>query len=692
MPYIIGCDTGGTFTDLVVVDEKGVITAGKALSTPPTFTEGIMKGLEATAESMGRTVGEVLGETVLLTLGTTIATNIIINRSGVKTGLITTRGHEDVHHIARGGLSKWAGLSEKEIREAYRTRKIEPIVPKSLVRGITERVDWKGSVVCALNGEEAKQAVKSLVDKGVESIALCLLWSFSNPVHENEVEKILETYPEIYVAISHKLAPTLGEYARSNTTILDCYVGPVVKRFLTSLDEMLTNKGLKHPMLVMQAHGGCVYAREALPYATFGSGPVAGVTGSRYLSELMGYKNVITTDVGGTSFDVSLISKGSLIYAREPVVAQFLVSFPMVDIASIGAGGGSVAWLDPVAGLLRVGPRSAGASPGPACYGFGGTEPTVTDADLILGYLNPDYFLGGKMKLYPDKAHDSIKRLADQLGWDVTTTAAGIYDIVNAHMADLVRGVSIERGYDPREFVLFAYGGSGPTHVAAYAAELKVSEVVVPAAASTYSALGLAASDILHSHRMFQPNPMPMDADRLNSNFETLERMANEELARDGIKEGDRIFNYALDMMWGAQYYTVRMPIERKRYDAKGVEALCSQFDELYESLYGKGSAYTPAGRLVTAFMVDGIGRIAKPVLAKHEVGAADSSKALKGKRDAFFRKYNEYRPTDIYDYGRLEAGNVIPGPAIIEALHTTIVIPPERTARVDEYLNVLIK
>jgi N-methylhydantoinase A len=692
MSYIIGCDIGGTFTDVVAVDENGIISARKALSTPPTFTEGIMKGLEATAESMGMTTGEVLRETVLLTLGATIATNTIINRSGVKTGLITTEGHQDVHHIARGGLSKWDGLPEKEIREAYRTRKIEPIIPKSLVRGITERIDWKGSVVCALNVEEAKQAVKSLVDEGVESIAVCLLWSFINPVHENEVEKILETYPEIYAGISHKLAPTLGEYARSNTIIMDCYIGPVVKRFLALLDEMLTNKGLKHPVLIMQAHGGSVYAGEVLPYATLGSGPVAGVIGSRYLSELMGCKNVITTDVGGTSFDISLIPEGSLIYAREPVVERFPVSFPMVDIISIGAGGGSIAWVEPVTGLLQVGPRSAGASPGPACYGLGGGEPTVTDADLILGYLNPDYFLGGKMKLYPDKALNAVKRLADQLGWDVTETAAAIYDIVNAHMADLVRGASIERGYDPKDFVLLAYGGNGPLHAAEYAADLGVSEIVVPTVASTYSAFGLTTSDVLHNHRMFQLNPMPMDPDKLNSNFETLERMANEKLARDGIKEEDRIINYALDMRWRRQYHTVRMPVERKKYDAQGVEALCSQFDELYESLYGKGSAYTPAGRLVTAFIVDGIGKTLKPVLPKREVGAADPSKALKGKRDVFFRKYNEYRPADIYDDAKLQAGNVILGPAIIEALQTTIVVPPERRARVDEYMNVLIK
>jgi N-methylhydantoinase A len=694
MGYIIGIDTGGTFTDIVVIGEKGAVTTGKALSTPPTFTEGIMNGLETTALSLGTTINGMLNQTEVLVLGSTIATNTIINRSGAKTGLIATVGQEHVHHIARGGLSKWAGLSESETREAYRTKKVDPLIPKALAKGVIERIDWKGSIVCPLNLEDARQAIKSLVEEGVESIAVCLLWSFSNPVHEKELKRILsEDHPQIYSSISHELAPMLGEYARANTTIIDSYIGPGVRKFLTSLDGLLSSRGLKHPMLVMQAHGGCVVGREARPFTTFSSGPAAGVIASKYLGELLGHENIITTDVGGTSFDISLIVKGFLTYAREPVVARFPVSFPMVDVISIGAGGGSIAWIDPLTGLLRIGPKSAGAFPGPACYGFGGTEATVTDADLVLGYLNPDYFLGGSMKLYPDKAHEAIKKLADKLGWDVTTTAAGIYDIVNAQMADLVRSATIERGYNPNEFALFGYGGNGPMHAAIYAGELGVSKIVIPSVAPTFSAFGSATSDILHSHRMFHFSPMPMDADVFNKNLGTLEQMVNEELNGDGIKEEDRVFNYAIDMRYGAQYYVLRMPIERKKYDAKGMETLCKQFDELYESLYGKGSEYTLlSGRFVTAFMVDGIGKIPKPVLSKYELRDADASKALKAKRGVFFRVYNEYRPTDIYDYAKLEAGNVVSGPAIIEATQTTIVIPPEQTATVDEYLNVIIK
>ncbi len=694
MGYTIGIDTGGTFTDIAVIDQNGAVTTGKALSTPPAFAEGIMNGLEKTARSLGITTEGMLAETDVFVLGSTIATNTIINRSGAKTGLITTVGHEHVHHIARGGFSKWAGLSDSETREAYRTRKVDPLIPKALAKGVTERVDWKGTVVCALNVAEAEQAIESLVQQGAESIAVCFLWSFSNPLHEKEVKRILsEKYPGTYFSISHELAPTLGEYARANTTIIDGYVGPEVKKFLMSLDELLSQKGLRRPMLVMQAHGGCVVGREARPFTTFSSGPAAGVIASRYLGKLLGYENIITTDVGGTSFDIGLIVKGLLTYAREPVVARFPVSFPMVDVISIGAGGGSIAWIDPLTNLLRVGPKSAAAFPGPACYGFGGTEATVTDADMVLGYLNPDYFLGGTMRLYADKAETAIGKLADRLGWDVTRTAAGIYDIVNAKMADLVRSATIERGYNPSEFALFGYGGNGPMHAAIYAAELGVDKIVIPSVASTFSAFGSATSDILHSHRMFHFSPIPMDPKVFNRNFNTLEKMVDEELSADGIKEGDRVFNYAIDIRYGAQYYTLRMPIERRKYDVAGIEGLCGQFDRLYESLYGKGSEYTLlSGRFVTAFMVDGIGRIPNPVLSKHTLKGRSPARALKGQRKAFFRGYDEYRPTDIYDYSKLEAGNAISGPAIIEAVQTTTVIPPGREATIDEYLNIVIQ
>jgi N-methylhydantoinase A len=374
------------------------------------------------------------------------------------------------------------------------------------------------------------------------------------------------------------------------------------------------------------------------------------------------------------------------------VVERYHVSYPTLDIISIGAGGGSIAWIDPAVKVIHVGPKSAGAYPGPACYGFGGTEPTVTDANLILGYLNPDYFLDGAMKLYPDKAYEAIKKLADQVGMDVKATAAAIYDIVNANMSDLIRGITMQRGYDPREMVLFAFGGAGPAHAAMYAAELGVKEVLVPSAASTYSALGLATSDLLHTRVLFDYNQVPMDVNRFNKNFETLEKMIAGDLDRDQIKEEDRTVLYFLEMKYGFQYHLVRVPIPRKKYKAEDMDFVASQFDTAYEGIYGKGAGYTPAGRFINTFIVQGIGRIPKVHLSRYEGKSLDASGALKGKRNAFFRKYDKYVTTNIYYYGKLQAGNIIEGPAIIEAAWTTMVIPPDQKGRVDEYLNIVIK
>lgn len=691
MAYFIGVDTGGTFTDVVAIDEKSVITTAKALSTPPRFEDGIMNALQALAEEIGITREKLLRETARLSLGTTVATNTLITGTGAKAGLLITVGFEDTLHIGRG-ISKWIGLPESQIKDYSMASKPEPYIPKELIRGITERIDWKGSIVCPLNREEVKQAVKALVDKGVEAIAVCFLWSFKNPAHENEVGKIIsELYPDLFISLSSEITPILGDYERCNTVVLNAYVGPTTKEFITKVDEDLKTKGLSYPMLVMQCSGGTTFGSSVTPAATFESGPAGGVIGSRFIGEQLGLKNIITTDVGGTSFDVSVIADGAVMFAREPVVERQAIALPLIDVASIGAGGGSIAWADPSTGLIHVGPKSATARPGPACYGFGGTEPTVTDACLVLGYLDPDYFLGGKMKLYPDKALDAIKKVADQAKLDVTRVAAGTYDIVCSHMADLIRITTVQRGYDPRDFVLFAFGGAGPAHAAVYGAELGVKEVIIPSAASTYSALGIATSDILHTNVLYDSSLIPMGPDRFNKNFQTLEERVKEDLNRDGVKEKDRTLRYFLEMKYGSQIHVLRVLIPTKRYRAEDMDFIANEFDKVYESVYGKGSGYSPAGRFVTTFIVEGFGKVLKPPLLAHKLKGRDASAALMGKRDAFFKKHNDYVPTNIYNYDKLQAGNIVEGPAIIEATKTTIVVPPDQKARMDEYLNIRI-
>ena len=692
MPYLIGIDTGGTFTDAIVSDEEGIITAAKALSTPANYVEGVENALKLAAEKLDIDLRTLLADSIRFAFGTTIATNILVSRSGAKTGLITTVGAEDTHLIGRA-MSKWAGLPEAEIKHMAATRKPEPIVPKHLTEAVDERIDWKGSIVCQLNREQLKAAIERLVASGAESIAICFLWSFMNPKHEQEaLQALTEAHSSIYCCVSSNVAPVLGEYERFNSTILNAFVGPVTIKFLRFLDQTLKDAGLKPEVHVMEADGGCKFLSEVLPLATMMSGPAGGVVGGKFIGKLLGHENVLTTDVGGTSFDVSLIKQGEYMYSREPVINQWHVSFPIIDVVAIGAGGGSIAWVDPATQILHVGPKSAGSYPGPACYGFGGTEPTVADACCILGYLNPDCFLGGGMKLYPEKAHKAMSKIAEQMGMDVVQAAVAVFNIINAHMADLTRAVTVERGYDPREFVLLAFGGGGPTHAPFYGAELGVKEVIIPPRASTLSALGLAAADLRRTAMRSDPNPIPMDVDRFNARFEELEREVIANLDLDGVKQEDQIIQYALEMRYGLQYHVVRTPIPRKKYSAEDMGFIAETFDRRYESIFGQGSGYAAAGRFVTTFIVQGIGRTQSPLFLKRPEKGADSSSAVKSVRDVFFPKLGKWVNTQVYDFDQLQPGNIIQGPAIVEGADTTVVIPSDQTGRVDTYLNIVIK
>jgi len=669
-----------------------LIPGEQALTTPKNFITGVENALHTAAENMQTPLEQILGETKVFCFGTTVGTNAIATRSGVKTGMITTMGAKDTIYIARG-MSKWSGLPEAEVKHMAMTRRPEPIVPKSLIKEIQERVDWKGSIVCKLLPDEIRDAAKSLVEQGVESIAICFLWSFQNNVHEKEAKKIIsDLYPNIYTSASHEIAPLQGEYERFITTVFDCYVGPIVSKFMESLRRTLKNKGLRARLLIMKADGGSAFSDEVLPVATVHSGPAGGVIGARFLGELLGYSNIVSADVGGTTFDVSLIMDGRVSYSREPVIEKHRVLYPTVDLTSIGAGGGTIIWANPDTRTLHVGPMSAGADPGPACYGLGGTAPTLTDATLILGYLNPDYFFGGRITLDHNKAVKSLESVADQLGMDVTQVAAGAYDIINAQMSDLLTGLTVRRGYDIREFTLFIFGGAGPVHAAAIGGETGIKEIVIPTGAATYSALGLATSSLLHTHVKYAYHKLPMDMNILNQYFEELDTAVSADLERDGVKREDRTIRYFLDMKYALQIHVVRIEVTRKKYGTNESDLIASQFDTAYDDLYGKGAAYPAAGRIVTAVIVTGEGKAPEIRLVRHKLKGQDASPALKSQRNAFFRKYNEYVATNIYDYDGLQAGNIIEGPAIIEAADTTIVIPPVQNAYLDEYLNIKIK
>ncbi|MBW1802281.1 MAG: hydantoinase/oxoprolinase family protein, partial [Deltaproteobacteria bacterium] len=661
--YTIGVDVGGTFTDTVVVDDEGQASSGKSMSTPPAFVDGVMNSLADAAEERGLTLEGLLASTRLFAIGTTIGTNAISTRTGARVGIITTVGHGDAIHIARG-MSKWGGLPEAEIKHMAATRKPDPIVPKTMIKEVRERIDRDGQIVCPLNTEDVSRAAEDLKANGADSIAISFLWSFKNPDHEQKARKIVgELYPEMFVTTSHEVAPVIGEYERTMTAVFDCYIGPIMRDFLSAITRKLETRGLKSNIVVMKADGGCAFSTDVLPVATIHSGPAGGVIGAKYVGELLGHENIITTDVGGTTFDVSLIRNRSLHYAREPVMGQYHVCYPTLEITSIGSGGGTLVWVNPQTGTLHVGPDSAGAKPGPACYGLGGIRPTVCDADVLLGYLNPEYFLGGKMKLHPEKARDALKTVADPLSMDVIEVAAGVYDIINAHMLDLINGITVRHGYNPDDFVLYCFGGAGPSHLSAFAGEMGVKEIIIPREASTYSALGLAIADLLHTHVLFDYNTLPMDADRFNRNFKILEDNAWSDLENDGISEKDRTINYFLNMKYGLQIHEIRVPVARKTYSDRDIEALDHVFDSTYEKLYGKGSGYPAAGRIITQFISQGFGRISKLSMFRHKLRGPDPYGALKGRRKAFFRKYSDFVDTDIYDYNKLNPGNTVDGP-----------------------------
>ncbi|HEX3996713.1 MAG TPA: hydantoinase/oxoprolinase family protein, partial [Acetobacteraceae bacterium] len=469
--YLVGVDIGGTFTDCVVIDEQGVVTTAKSPSVPGNFAQGMIDAIGLAAERLGHSREGFFHKISFLSHGTTIGTNAIVEKRGAKVGLITTKGHSDVIHIMRGSR----GLDTRNVRAIVHfseSRKPDPIVPKRMIMGVSERVDCLGKVVVRLNEEEVKAAVHRLVAQGVEAIAVCFLWSFLFPDHERRVRDIiLSIAPGMFVSCSVDLVAKWGEYERTTAVVLNAYIGPLTSGYLRSLDDQLRVLGYKNPLQITQCGGGTISVEKAkeAPLLTLDSGPVSGVTGSLYLGQVMGHPNIITTDMGGTSFDVGLIHDGKPAHSSVSNVNQYEFFIPKVDIQAIGAGGGSLARVDPNGPSLRVGPQSAGASPGPVCYGRGGTEPTVTDAALVLGYLDPDNFAGGRMKLNKPAAERAIQVVAKQLDMSLLECASGICKIAEFGMADIIRRTTVGKGHDPRDFVLFAFGGAGPVHAGVFA-------------------------------------------------------------------------------------------------------------------------------------------------------------------------------------------------------------------------------
>ncbi len=691
--YLCGIDIGGTFTDCVIVDGEGAVTTAKAPSTPHDFAVGVQDALKAAGAKLGLGQGALCAEIAMLSHGTTVGTNAIIQKRGARVGLITTRGHNDVIHIMRGSR----GLSGNDIRLVVHfpeSQKPDPIVPKRLIEGVSERVDCFGKVIVELNEAEAEAAIRRLLEKGVEAIAVCFLWSFLAPRHEARVKQMIgDIAPGMFVTTSHELVPKWGEYERTAAAALNAYIGPLTIGYLAGVARDVKALGYHQPLQITQCAGGTISVERAMaaPLLTLDSGPVAGVTGSQYGGGLMGYDNVITTDMGGTSFDVGIIHEGKPAFSYTSLVHQYAYYLSKVDIQTIGAGGGSKAWIDETSGMLRVGPESAGADPGPACYGQGGEVATVTDADLVLGYLDAGNFAGGTLRLDRAAALAALGKIAEPLGLGLDEAAAGIVKIAEFQMADLIRKVTIQKGFDPRDFVLFAFGGAGPVHAGVFARELGVSKVIVPQreTASVWCAFGAAAADVLHVHERVNMMRSPFDTAEVNGLLGELKSHAEAELAADDIAPERQHLRFALDMRHKGQINEVEVEIGGAELSEANLPGLHDAFVAQYERLYGQGASLPGARLEIVTFRCRAAAETLKPRLAPSQNMSQEiAAEAERPARPVYWSEPGERMKTPVFDGEKLVPGNGVSGPAIVETPDTTVAVHPGQALAVDAFGN----
>ena len=694
-PFSLGVDTGGTFTDLVQLDGAGRLTIEKSFSTPDRPEHAVLDVVARMAETQGLDVAGLLADTVRFAHGTTVSTNALIQRKGARVGLLTTRGFEDTLVIGRGPLGRAGGLPQSQAMDFLHTEPPEPLVPKRLIRGLGERVAVTGEVLAPLDAGMVRAALGELLDEGIESLAVCLLWSFRNPAHEKLVGCIAaEMAPDLPVSLSCDIAPRLGEFERMVTTVVNAFIGPVTERYLGALQGRLADAGLESPVQIMTCSSGVTLPERIASQAVsvVNSGPVGGLVAARHLGARLGHDKVITADMGGTSFDVGLIADGGFEEESVPFLGQGLpVQVPTIRIVTIGAGGGSIARSD--GHRLHVGPESAGADPGPACYGRGGERPTVTDALVTLGIIDPENFFGGRYALDPELARAAIARhVATPLGLGVMDAASAIYEVVTAHMADLIRKVSVESGNDPREFCLFAYGGAGGAHCAVFAAQLGIGKIIIPYAAPVFSAFGIALSDIVYSHTRSDPVRLDAAPDTLatvNRAFTELEDRAMADMRASAIDTGDVALRHRIDMRYLGQMNEVAVEWDGGRLAADDLAALQSRFEALYQRRFGAGTIRPATPLELITYRVDAVKRTEKPDLAPLDA-AANGAPRPEGRRRIHQRGSG---PVDaaIIDFTALRPGDRLDGPAVIERDNTTVWLPPGSAAALDPFGNLEI-
>jgi N-methylhydantoinase A len=694
MAYRLGVDIGGTFTDATLIDEAtGEVYIDKVASTPKDPSIGFLQATHrilAKNEVSSSRVGYVVH-------GTTVATNSIIEGKVARTGFITTEGFRDMLEIARQMRPSLYDLHFEKPR---------PLVPRYLCFGIPERLDHRGHVLTPLDEGGVRRSARRLREEGVESIAVCLLHAYVNPAHERRIGEILrEEFPECIVSLSSEVAPEFREYFRASTTVINACIRPVVSRYLESIGRRLRKEGLTAELLVMQSSGGVLTfeAASEKPVFMVESGPAAGVIASTYLCSVLGYKDVISFDMGGTTAKVGLIKNGMPQLTKDYEVGAaakagvgsgrgsgYPIRTPVIDLVEIGAGGGSIAWVDP-GGVLRVGPQSAGADPGPVCYGWGGTEPTITDANLVLGRLNPKYFLGGEINLDVEGARQAIKeKCADRLGLDVVQAAHGIVEIANAAMVNALRLISVQRGYDPRDFVLVSFGGAGPVHCNRLASEMEIPRTIIPMSPGIFSALGLLVTDLKHdySYTLLQ-EAGKVDPAVVEEAYRKLEHQGQEMLRREGIPPEGMSFHRQVDMRYVGQSYELPIPLPDKQVTQENMDRAVADFHREHDRAYGFSAPEEPAE--FVNLRLTAMGNIAKPRLRELGRSGGTAVSAQKGTRAVYFTETAGYVDCPLYDRYQLAASMTVEGPAIVEEFDSTLVIHPGYRAEVDRYGNLAL-
>ena len=676
-------DVGGTFTDCLVMDETGLLQKFKAPTTPSDPSTGLMNALKKAARHYGVDIGEFLGQIEVLVHGTTLATNILINGRGTKAGMITTNGFRDSIEMLRGIKPVDVSLYNLFIPPN------RPLIPRSRRIGVEERTLFDGAIMTPLNEQEVRDAVKKFQAQGVKSIAICFLHSYANPKHERRAAEIVrEVAPDIFVSTSHETLPIWREFERFNTTAVGSYVGPAVANYLNSLEKVLKETGFTGTFLMMLANGLVQNVAECIrrPVFLLHSGPAAAPSGAVYLGKHLGEKNLLSVDMGGTSFDICMIENGDIPTTTEHWENDQRVAIKMVDIASIGAGGGSMAKIDAL-GLLRVGPQSAGADPGPACYG-NAEDATVTDANLILGYVPADYFLGGEMKVDEKASRRAMKPLMEKLGVDEKAAAEAIFRTVNANMANKITEVSTKRGHDIRNAIMIAGGGGGPIHGGFIADSLGIKRVVVPPVAALYSAFGMFAMDIGQDYaRSFVGRAGNIDLDALNRVYAELEAEAVTAFQQHGVPPDKIILRRSADLRYVGQFHEVEVDMAGGTITRDAVDAAATGFARKHEELYTFAMPWKAVEILTLRLKATTPNApFALPQVAK---GDADPKGALKRRRTCRFNGRDVDTP--IYDGEKVLAGNVISGPAIIEETTTTVVIPEAYVCSVDKYKNYIL-